>query len=87
LDDARQSRRHRILQEALVVNRSLAIGSSVQKSLIGEVQAFVLEDIESFGLTVRRSDPERIRATMLDLYDRSDDPLDLTTRQAFDAAR
>lgn len=65
--------------------RALAVGPAVQTSLVGEVQAFGIEDAESFSLALRRSDPDSLRTAMLALYDWPDQPLDRTTRQVFDA--
>jgi len=65
--------------------RAVVIGPAVQKSMAGETPVFGVEDIQSFNLNIERADPERIRQTMLELYAEAENPLDLTTHQAFSA--
>lgn len=65
--------------------RAIAVGPAVQTALAGEVPAFAVEDVEAYGFAMRHADPELVRQAMLEMYDRPDDSLDVTTRQVFEA--
>jgi uncharacterized protein (DUF1501 family) len=66
--------------------RAVAIGTSVQASLLGGQPPIALADVESFTLEVRRADPAALREAILALYADPAAALDGAVAQAFAAA-
>ncbi len=65
--------------------RALAIGPAVQRSLVGDVPAFDVEQIANFALRVRGEDPLKVREALLALDADPTQRLDTTVQQTFTA--